>query len=98
MYCMEHLLVLLTAEQAKKLQFRAGTPPIIVSEDEQHALQGPPLTDDDVLRLLHSVASSRRMRDLRKCGAVQFVYALPDRSPFLIQANMDDVTVVFEIS
>jgi hypothetical protein len=97
MYCMEHLLLLLTVEQAKKLQFRAGTPPIIASEDEQHALQGPPLTDD-VLRLLRSVASSRQMRDLRKCGAVQFVYALPDRSPFLVRAKMDDATVVFEIS
>lgn len=98
MYCMEHLLVVLTAEQAKELRFRAGRPPVIVAEDEQHPLQGPPLTSENVMRLLRSVATSRQMRVLRTSGAVQFIYALPDRSPFLIRAKMEDVNVVFEVS
>jgi Tfp pilus assembly ATPase PilU len=98
MYRMEDLLVLLTAEQAKELRFRAGHPPVIVAEDEQHPLQGPPLTGEDVGQLLRSVATSRQMRELRMSGAVQFIYVLPDRSPFLIRAKMEDANVVIEVS
>jgi len=98
MYCMDHLLILLTTEKARELQFRAGSPPVIVSEHDQRALQGPPITGEDVMRLLRSVASSRQMRDLRECGAVQFIYALPDRSPYLVRAKMEDERIAFDVS
>jgi hypothetical protein len=52
MYQIDHLLALLTDEKAKELQFRAGTSPMMVSENEQHLLQGPPITDDEAMRLL----------------------------------------------
>jgi len=87
MYYMDHLLALLTIEKARELQFRAGSAPVIVLEDEQHSLQGPPITGDDVMRLLRSMATSRQMRDLREHGGVQFIYTLPDRSPFLVRAR-----------
>ena len=45
MYYMDHLLILLTAEKARELRFRAGSPPTIVLEDEQHSLQGPPIME-----------------------------------------------------
>ena len=83
---MDHLLTLLTIEKARELQFRAGSPPVIVLEDEQHSLQGPPITREDVMRLLRSMATSRQMRDLRERG-VQFIYTLPDRSPFLVMCR-----------
>ena len=98
MYYMDHLLTLLTIEKARELQFRAGSPPVIVLEDEQHSLQGPPITGEDVMRLLRSVATSRQMRDLRDHGTVQFIYTLPDRSPFLVRATIEDETVVFDVS
>ncbi len=92
MYYMDHLLTLLTIEKARELQFRAGSPPLIVLEDEQHSLQG------HVMRLLRSMATSRQMRDLRDHGTVQFIYTLPDRSPFLVRATMEDENVVFDVS
>ena len=98
MYHMDHLLSLLTIEKAKELRFRAGSPPLVVTEDEQRSLQGPPITGEDVERLLRCLATSRQMRDLRKCGKVRLIYTTRGRSPFLVRAEMADQTIVFDIS
>ena len=98
MYYMDHLLILLTAENARELQFRAGSPPIILSEGENHLLQGPSVTDEDMMLLLRSMANSRQMRELRMNGAVQFIYTPRGRSPFLVRANMEDENVEFDVS
>ena len=98
MYHMDQLLNLLTAEKAKELQFRAGRPPLIVLDDEQHSLQGPPITSDDLVRLLRSLATSRQMRDLRERGTVQFVYTAVGRAPFVVRARMEDENIVFSVS
>jgi Tfp pilus assembly ATPase PilU len=97
MYQMDHLLTMLTIEKARKLRFRGGGPPVMVSEEEQRSLQGPPITGEDVVRLLRSMASSRQMRALRECGTVQFITPR-GRSPFLVQAKMEDETIVFDVS
>ncbi len=97
MYHMDQLLSLLTAEKAKELQFRAGLPPLMILDDEQHSLQGPAMTHDDLMRLLRSVASSRQMRDLREHGRVQFVYTTVGRAPFVVRAQMEEEDVVFRV-
>jgi hypothetical protein len=97
-YDMDQLLTMLTIEKARQLRFRGGRPPVMVSEDEEHSLQGPPIPSEDVVRLLRSMASSREMRDLRECGAVQFIYTTQGRSPFLVRARMEDENVVFDVS
>jgi len=98
MYHMDHLLSLLTTEKAKEIQFRQGTPPVLVSEGEQHLLQGPPITDEDVTRLFRSMANSRQVRDLRDCGRVEFIYTPRGRSPFLVRAKMEEENVAFDVS
>ena len=98
MYHLEHLLALLTTEKAGELQFRAGSPPMLVSENERHPLQGPPISNEDLMKLLRSLATSRQMRNLREFGVVQFVHALPDRSPFLVHATIENEKIAFDIS
>jgi Tfp pilus assembly ATPase PilU len=98
MYHMDHLLTLLTAENAQELRFRADSPPIVVSETEQRPLQGPPVTSEEVVQLLRSLASSRQIRDLRNGGIVEFVYTTRGRSPFLVRAKMENGNVVFDVS
>jgi Tfp pilus assembly pilus retraction ATPase PilT len=98
MYQMDHLLALLTIEKARELRFCAGRPPVIVGENDQRSLQGPPITGEDVARLLRNLANSRHMRDLRGCGTVQFVYTSPSRAPFVVRARMEDQNVVFSVS
>lgn len=95
---MEHLLTLLTVEKAVELQFRAGSPPVILSESELHPLQGPPITGEDVVQLFRCLATSRQMRELRVCGAVEFIYAPRTRSPFLVRAKMENENVSFDVS
>ena len=98
MYSMDQLLKLLMIEKAKQLHVWPGRPPIMVCDDEEHALQGPPVTGEDALRLLRSVATSRQMRDLRELGEVSFVHTLPDRSPFVVRAWLEEENVAFYVS
>ncbi|HSY17397.1 MAG TPA: hypothetical protein VK815_03645 [Candidatus Acidoferrales bacterium] len=98
MYYMEHLLILLTAEDAGSLRFCAGSPPVIVSEGEHRPLQGPAVSDEEVLLLLRKLASSRQMRELRECGKVQFMYSSPGHPPFLVRAKMFEEQIIFDVS
>src|SRR5262249_24410143 len=97
MYQMDQLLNLLMAERGRELQFRAGRPPLMVVDDEQLSLQGPPMTEDDLVRLLRDLASSIQMRDLRERGAVQFLYTALSRAPFLVNARIEAQNVVFRV-
>jgi Tfp pilus assembly ATPase PilU len=97
-YFMDQLLVLLAEEEAKELFFQTGSPPILVSRSGQRCLQGPPINDEEILHLLRSVAGSRHMRELKECGAVQFLLTRPDRSALLVRATMSGDQVVFGIS
>ena len=98
MYQMDQLLNLLTAEKAKVLQFRAGSPPIMLSERERHLLQGPPMSGEDLLTLFRCLASSREVRELREFGKLHFVYTAPGRTPFVVQAKMETEGIAFEVS
>ncbi len=98
MYQIEQLLILLTDQKARALQFRAGRPPVMVSEEEQHSLQGPPISEDEVMNLLRTMATSRQMRDLWESGRSQFIYTPHGRSPFLVHATMQGGNVAFEVS
>jgi Tfp pilus assembly pilus retraction ATPase PilT len=98
MYQMDQLLAMLTIGKAREMQFRAGRPPLMVSEREQHTLQGPPITDEEVMRLLRTMANSRQMRDLRESGSVRFIYTIHGRLPFVVSAKMENQNVVFAVS
>ena len=74
MYSMDNLLTLVRGEQVRELRIRAGVPPIIVSENESHTLEGPPLTGEGAEQLLRSIANTRQMRALQQSGAVEFMY------------------------
>jgi len=98
MYHMDHLLTMLTSEKAKELRFRAGTPPVFVTDEEKHPLQGPPISSEEVMQLLRSMATSRHLRDLRENGEVRFIFTPRGRAPFLIRARMCDDCVEFQVS
>ena len=98
MYYMDHLLTLLTFEKARELRFHPGSPPVVVSEEEQRSLLGPAMTREDVMQLLRCLANSRHVRELRQSGTVSFVYNAPGRSPFLVRARIQGDTITFEIS
>jgi len=98
MYSMEQLITVLTTEKACELRFCAGKPPIVALENYEYPLQGPPVPADEVERLLRSIASSRQIRELQQPGTVQFVFTVKDRMPVLVQAQMEDMKIAFNIS
>jgi len=98
MYDMEHLLILLTAEDAESLRFCPGNPPVIVSKEVTRPLQGPAVSDEEVLFLLRKMADSRQMRELRERGNVQFMYYAPGHPPFLVRAKMLKEQIIFDVS
>jgi Tfp pilus assembly ATPase PilU len=98
MYQMDQLLELLTIEKARELRFRGGRPPLMVLEDEQHSLQGPSITDEEVMQLLRNLANSRQMRDLREQGKVAFVHTAVGRAPYVVRAQIENENVVFSVS
>jgi len=97
MYSMDNLLTLVRTEQARELRVHVGTPPIIVLEEEQHALESPPITPEIAEQLLRSIANTRQMRELKERGAVTFIYTLRGASPFLIRAKIDHENVAFDV-
>lgn len=94
---MDNLLTLIRVEQVRELKIRAGVPPIVVSENESHMLEGPPLTSESAEQLLRSIANTRHMRALQQNGAVDFMYHFEGRSPFLIRAKITDASVEFTV-
>ena len=97
-YFMDQLLALLAAETAAELEIQAGSPPVIVTRDGRHRLQGPPINDEEAVRLLRDLAGSRHMRELHESGTVTFLHTLPDRSAFIVRAALDGEKLVFGIS
>ena len=98
MYHLDHLLTMLTTDKAKALQFRVGSPPLMVSEDEEHPLQGPPISAEEVMELLRCMASSRQIRDLRYRGAISFISTPRGRAPFVVRARVQGDTIEFDVS
>ena len=98
MYRMDNLLTLLTIEKAKELRFKAGKPPTLVSDREEHSLEGPSINGEEVEQLFRSLANSRQMRKLRDFGETVFVYKRQGRLPFIVRAKMQDENLVFAVS
>jgi Tfp pilus assembly pilus retraction ATPase PilT len=97
MYSMDNLLTLIRVEQVRELKIRSGIPPIVVSENESHMLEGPPLTAEGAEGLLRSIANTRQMRILQQSGVVDFMYHFEGTSPFLISAKIRDGRVEFTV-
>jgi len=68
-----------------------------VFEDEQHPIEGPPITAEIAEYLLRSIANTRQMMELKERGAVTFIYTLRGASPFLVRAKMEHEHVAFDV-
>ena len=98
MYHLDHLLTMLMTEKAEELQFRAGSPPLMVWDEGKQPLQGPPIAAEEVMELLRGMANSRQLRDLRQRGVISFVYTPRGRAPFVVRARLEDDNLEFDIS
>jgi len=88
MYSIEDLLQLVKAEEADEIRLSVGSPPVIVIENEPHPVEGPELTLDNLEQMLQDLADTRQRRLLRDNGPVRFLYALRNKTPFLVTAGL----------
>ena len=95
---MDHLVTLLITAEARELRFCTNEPPVLIFENVERVLEGPPLAGEEVEQLLRSIANSRQMRELQQRRNVQFVFTVRDRMPVLVRARMEDDIVAFDIS
>jgi Tfp pilus assembly ATPase PilU len=97
MYSMDDLLHLANSDGADELRLHVGTPPIVVLDGEQHPVEGPAITPEDVEHLLQSIANTRQRRELRSRGAVQFIYRFRRSTDFVVCARIEDENVGIDI-
>ena len=97
MYSINDFLHLLHSDGADALRLHVGQPPIIVLEGEPQTLEGPAITVEEAEQLLQSITNTRRRRELRKHGVVEFIYRVRGRASFVVRARMEDEPVGLDI-
>jgi len=87
-YDMKDLLRLAISERAERLSLYVGQPPVVQVRGEERSIEGPAVTLKNALSLLRQMADTRRMREIQKQGIVGFVYTVPRKAKFRIQARL----------
>jgi Tfp pilus assembly pilus retraction ATPase PilT len=72
-YSISDLLNLVRTAGAEKILLEVGYTPILFVKGQKMEIDGPDVTTEAMEELLHSVASTRQIRSLRKNGTVEFV-------------------------
>jgi len=98
MYFIDDLLQLVKDEQADEVRLSVGSPPVIILTGELQTVEGPDLRLEDVEQMLQRLANTRQRRLLRDKGHVQFLYALRNKTPFLVTAELRDETIRLVVS
>lgn len=88
MYTLDDLLELVCAEKAQALELRTGAPPVLVVANERHTIEGPPITPGNAELLLHAVANSRRRRELREKGRLEFIHTFCRSATFQVRITL----------
>ncbi len=73
-YSISELLHLVNSPRAKKVLLEVDYTPILFVKEQKIEIDGPDVTIEVMEELLHSVATTRQIRSLRKNGAVEFVH------------------------
>ena len=66
--------------KASDLHLKVGFPPNMRVSSKMTPVKHPHVTDDDMTALVREIVPARLQDDLRKNGAVDFAYSLPDES------------------
>jgi Tfp pilus assembly ATPase PilU len=97
MYTMDDLLELVCAEKAQALELHTGAPPVLVVADERHTIEGPPVTLENAELLLHAIADTRRRRELREKGRLEFMYDFRTSATFLVRITLTAANIAIDL-
>lgn len=84
-YSIPDLLKHLLAEPDGRVRLTVGFPPRLKIKGDDHEVDGPSLTHEDMETLIRSIASTRQIRIFRKQGTIEFFHTFQD-TRFLVRA------------
>ena len=94
---MNDLLQLVNSDEAEELKIHVGKPPVVVLDDAEHTIEGPPVTPENMEQFLQDIANSRQRRELKECGRVLFIYRFRGVTDFIVCAKLENENIVIEI-
>jgi Tfp pilus assembly pilus retraction ATPase PilT len=97
MYSTDDLLHLLVSDGADRLKLHVGTPPVLVLDREPNVVEGPPLTSDDLDRVLRDLTDTRQRRVLRETGSLQIVCRFRGTTDVVVECKSEGENVAIEI-
>jgi twitching motility protein PilT len=80
----DRLLELVIDKGASDLHLSVGSPPVVRLHGSLKRLTSPPLTPEDTLSLMRSIASERCQQELAEKGGSDFGFAYGDKSRFRV--------------
>ena len=95
-YDMKDLLTLMESEHAEGLSLHPGQPPVFHLKGEPHTVEGPPVTPENADSLLRTLANTRRVREFRRGGSIEFVHTFRS-SQFRVQARTEQGGVYLDL-
>jgi twitching motility protein PilT len=80
----DKLLELVVDKGASDLHLAVGTPPVVRLHGKLRALNTPPLTPEDTLALMKSIASERAQQELAEAGGADFGFSFGEKARFRV--------------
>jgi len=84
-YSVPDLLNLLLAQKGDYIRLEPGLPPFYRIKEQRYEVEGPPLTEENLERILRELATTRQLRDFREKHSLDFNYTYK-RNLLLIRA------------
>jgi hypothetical protein len=85
-YSIADLLKLLKEERGECIRVEAGYAPVLLRKGKSHEIEGPVVMEEGVEEMLREVASTRKVRALRRQGTLEIVVRQSD-TDFLVKAT-----------
>lgn len=80
----DKILELVVHKGASDLHVSVGSPPVVRLQGKLRALNTPPLTPEDTLRLMKAITSERCQQELAETGGADFGFGFGDKARFRV--------------
>jgi twitching motility protein PilT len=84
----ERLFALMAQYDSSDLHLKSGVPVIMRIKGEMRALQGNPLSSDEIYRLLKEIVTKEQLRQFDETGDLDFAHRLPDQAGSRFRLNI----------
>lgn len=87
-YSSNNLLDHLLREGGSELHILTESPPFMILQNQQVAVDSVQISEDNVAQLLYNMSTVDQMKELNACGDVQFLYLFRNWARFAVTASV----------